>query len=128
MLAMAPRPWPAQYWNTRTRRPLVPSTAETPGANDEWDQLTEVQNYWTNPANNMAAIAGPRATVHFISGKTVQGGIAYIGSVCDAHYGFGVLPARPYKPRDKAYVSYCTSSRLRKGENRLFGSTAALAL
>jgi transposase len=44
------------------------------------------------------------------------------------HYGMGVLPARPYKPRDKAYVSYCTSSRLRKGEGWLFGSSAALAL
>ena len=64
--------------------------------NDPWsatataNQLTEVQNYWTNPANNMNAIAGPHATVHFISGKAVQGGIAYIGSVCDAQYGFGV--------------------------------------
>ncbi len=25
------------------------------------------------------------------------------------HYGVGVVPARPYKPRDKAYASYCTS-------------------
>ena len=24
------------------------------------------------------------------------------------HYGVGILPARPYRPRDKAYVSYCT--------------------
>ena len=24
------------------------------------------------------------------------------------HYGCVVLPARPYKPRDKANVSYCT--------------------
>ena len=24
------------------------------------------------------------------------------------HYGVGVVPARPYKPRDKAYASYCT--------------------
>jgi transposase len=44
-----------------------------------------------------------------------------------AHYGFGVLPARPYKPRDKAYVSYCTSSCLREGESRLFGAATALA-
>ena len=44
------------------------------------------------------------------------------------HYGVGVVPARPYKPRDKAYVSYCTSSRLCKGESWLFGSSAALAL
>ena len=44
------------------------------------------------------------------------------------HYGIGVVPARPYKPRDKAYVSYCTSYRLRKGESWLFGSSAAPAL
>ena len=25
------------------------------------------------------------------------------------HSGFGIVPARPYKPRDKAHVSYCTS-------------------
>ncbi len=44
------------------------------------------------------------------------------------HYAVAVMPTRPRKPRDNAYVSYCTSSRLRKGENRLFVSTAALAL
>ena len=44
------------------------------------------------------------------------------------HCGFGIVPARPYKPRDKDYVSYCTSSGLRKGESWLFGSSAALAL
>ena len=44
------------------------------------------------------------------------------------HYSFAVIPARPYKPRDKAYVSYCTSSRLRKGESWLFSSSATLAL
>ena len=44
------------------------------------------------------------------------------------HYGVGVVPARPYKPRDKAYVSYCTSSRLCKGESGLFGPSASLAL
>ncbi len=27
-----------------------------------------------------------------------------------AHYGVGVLPARPYRPRDKGSNSYCTSS------------------
>jgi transposase len=44
------------------------------------------------------------------------------------HYGVAIIPARPYRARDKAYVSYCTSSRLRKGESWLFGSSAALAL
>ncbi len=67
-----------------------------PTASDPWSatatdqQLAEVRNYWTNPANNMDAIAGPHALVHFISGKAVQGGIAYIGSVCDPRYFFGV--------------------------------------
>ena len=44
------------------------------------------------------------------------------------HYGAVALPCRVRDPDRKAYVSYCTSSRLRKGENRLFGPTAALAL
>ncbi len=33
-----------------------------------------------------------------------------------AHYGMAVIPARVRKPRDKAYVSYCTSFRLCKSE------------
>src|SRR5436190_1629459 len=67
-----------------------------PTASDPWSatalaqQLAEVRNYWTNPANDMDAIAGPHALVHFISGTSVQGGIAYIGSVCDPRYSFGV--------------------------------------
>ena len=44
------------------------------------------------------------------------------------HCGFGIVPARPYKPRDKAYVSYCTSSRLCNGERRLHGPSASMAL
>jgi transposase len=44
------------------------------------------------------------------------------------HYGIAVLPARPRKPRDKAYVSYCTLSRLCKSEGRLLGFSTALAL
>ena len=43
------------------------------------------------------------------------------------HCGFGIVPARPYKPRDKAYVSYCTLSRLCKGESWLLGSSASAA-
>jgi cysteine-rich repeat protein len=64
--------------------------------NDPWSatttsgQLTEVRDYWTTPANNMNAIAGPHALVHFVSGKSVQGGIAYIGTICNSSYAFGV--------------------------------------
>jgi transposase len=43
------------------------------------------------------------------------------------HYRVAVMPTRPRKPRDKAYVSYCTSSRLCNGEPWLLGSSASLA-
>jgi transposase len=45
-----------------------------------------------------------------------------------AHYGAVGLPCRVGDPDRKACVSYCTSSRLRKGERWLFGSSATLAL
>jgi transposase len=44
------------------------------------------------------------------------------------HYGAVPLPCRLADPDRKAYVSYCTSSRLCNGESGLFGSSAALAL
>ncbi len=42
------------------------------------------------------------------------------------HYGVAVMPARPYKARDKAYASYCTSSRLCMGECWLLGLSASM--
>jgi transposase len=42
-----------------------------------------------------------------------------------AHYGTAALPARPYKPRDKAYVSYCTLCRFCNSESWLFGISAS---
>ena len=42
-----------------------------------------------------------------------------------AHYGTAALPARPYKPRDNAYVSYCTLYRFCNGESWLFGISAS---
>ena len=47
--------------------------------------------------------------------------------LCLTCFFVAIIPARPYRARDKAYVSYCTSSRLREGESRLFGASAALA-
>jgi transposase len=44
------------------------------------------------------------------------------------HYAFAVIPARPYKPRDKAYASYCTLSGAHNVESWLLGPPAALAL
>jgi len=42
------------------------------------------------------------------------------------HYGVAVMPARPYKPRDKAYVSYCTLSGVCNVESWLLGLPASL--
>ena len=39
-----------------------------------------------------------------------------------------VIPARVAHPKDKAYVSYCTSSRLCNGEHWLRGPTPSVAL
>ena len=44
-----------------------------------------------------------------------------------AHYGVAVIPTRPYKPRDKAYVSYCTLSGGCNVESWLLGLPASLA-
>jgi transposase len=43
------------------------------------------------------------------------------------HYGVGVVPTRPYKPRDKDYVSYCTLSCWCRDEGGLLGRSATLA-
>ncbi len=59
-------------------------------SSDTLGALDEVQAYWLNPSNNMDAIAGARDIVHFISGKDVSGGVAYVGAICNAAYGFGV--------------------------------------
>jgi hypothetical protein len=49
-------------------------------AADPWNatstssQLNELQSYWTNPARNMNAIAGPHDLVHFVSGRRCRAG------------------------------------------------------
>jgi Metallo-peptidase family M12 len=70
-----------RLWTT----PADPWTAtSTSGA------LTELRNYWNDAANNMAAIAGPRTVAHFVSGKGVQGGIAFLNVLCNTNAGYGV--------------------------------------
>jgi transposase len=44
------------------------------------------------------------------------------------HYGVGILPARPRRARDKAYVSYCTLSGVCHVESWRLGLPASLAL
>ena len=47
--------------------------------------LTQVQGYWTAHETGT-----PRDAVHFVSGKGVTGGIAYIDVLCDPGFGYGV--------------------------------------
>src|SRR6266581_1350117 len=65
--------------------PPDPWSATAPGG-----ALGEVRTYWNDPANKMDTTAGPRTVVHFVSGKSVQGGVAYIDVLCNASYGYGV--------------------------------------
>jgi cysteine-rich repeat protein len=53
-------------------------------------QLDEVMAHWTSAANEMDQTAGPRTVVHFVSGKAVDGGIAYLSVPCNTFFGFGV--------------------------------------
>ena len=59
-------------------------------ATDPGGELGEVRTYWNDPANKMDTTAGPRTVVHFVSGKSVQGGVAFIDVLCNASYGYGV--------------------------------------
>src|SRR5437016_8496412 len=65
--------------------PPDPWSATAPGG-----ALGEVRTYWNDPANKMDTTAGPRTVVHFVSGKSVQGGVAYIDVLCNASYGYVV--------------------------------------
>ena len=65
--------------------PSDPWTATDPGA-----ALDEVRAYWLDPKRNMSTIAGPRDLVHFVSGKSVRGGVAYVNVLCSQSHGFGV--------------------------------------
>jgi hypothetical protein len=66
------------------------ASADPWGSGSTTGALAEVREYWNDPTNDMATIAGPRAAVHFVSGKSVQGGVAYVDVLCNASYGYGV--------------------------------------
>lgn len=66
------------------------SPADPWSSTDPSGTLTQLRNYWNDPANDMAHVAGPRTTVHFLSGKPVRGGVAYLDVLCNPAYGYGV--------------------------------------
>jgi cysteine-rich repeat protein len=70
-----------RLWNAATD----PWDATDPGA-----ALNEVRTYWLDASKGMASTAGPRDLVHFLSGKSVRGGVAYLDVLCNQSYGFGV--------------------------------------
>ncbi len=72
-----------RIWDTTD--PWTPSPSDVVG-----ESLDELQAYWVDPSHNMDAIAGPHDVVHLVSGKDVEGGVAYLSAVCDQDYGFGV--------------------------------------
>jgi hypothetical protein len=50
---------------------------------DKAGALAEVRTYWSNPANGMAAVAGPHDVAHFLTGKSsIGGGQAYLNTLC----------------------------------------------
>jgi cysteine-rich repeat protein len=49
------------------------------------NMLDQLKGWWQ--ANETGT---PRDTTHFVSGKTVTGGIAYIDTLCDPDFGYGV--------------------------------------
>ncbi|MCC7219371.1 MAG: zinc-dependent metalloprotease, partial [Candidatus Contendobacter sp.] len=59
-------------------------------ASDPWNHtstlngLEDFRSYWN--ANRTAV---SRATAHFLSGRNLGGGIAYLGVLCDTTYGYG---------------------------------------
>lgn len=65
-----------------------------PGVPDPWASsttsgaLNEVVTHWRNAANGLTSL--DRDAVHLVSGKSVSGGIAYLGVLCAPYWAFGV--------------------------------------
>ena len=51
---------------------------------DTYNGLTSFQNYWNDNRKSVK-----RAIAHFLSGRNLGGGIAYLGVLCDTSYGYG---------------------------------------
>lgn len=56
-------------------------------ATDSYDALIQVRDWW---GLNRSQALYPRAITHFLSPKYLGGGIAYLGVLCNATYGYGV--------------------------------------
>jgi hypothetical protein len=76
---------------TQTRLTLGQINLWPNAATDPWSftstsaGLTAFKGYWSN---NKEAV--PRTTAHFLSGKNLGGGIAYLNALCSNDYGYGL--------------------------------------
>jgi len=76
---------------TQTRLTLGQINLWPNAATDPWSftstsaGLTAFKGYWSN---NKQAV--PRTTAHFLSGKNLGGGIAYLDALCSNDYGYGL--------------------------------------
>jgi hypothetical protein len=76
---------------TQTRLNLGQINLWPNAATDPWSftstsaGLTAFKGYWSN---NKEAV--PRTTAHFLSGKNLGGGIAYLNALCSNDYGYGL--------------------------------------
>lgn len=76
---------------TQTRLALGQINLWPNAATDPWSftstsaGLTAFGRYWSN---NKQAV--PRTTAHFLSGKNLGGGIAYLDALCSNDYGYGL--------------------------------------
>lgn len=67
------------------------------GGADPWSSstsngiLNELQTYWNNPANWASGTEPTRSLTHMLSGKSTGGGIAYVGVLCNANWGYGMI-------------------------------------
>ncbi|MCW5889414.1 MAG: hypothetical protein KIT14_02555 [bacterium] len=65
-----------------------------PEVTDPWSStstsgtLNEMFMHWNSPINGLLGF--DRDAVHFVSGKSVQGGIAYLDVLCNTYWAYGV--------------------------------------
>jgi transposase len=106
-------------------------------SNYTYAEATWTQNLWDWISSHVRAFAFFEGTSSLVIPDNLKSGVnkpCYYEPELNRtygdlaiHYGVGILPARPYRPRDKAYVSYCTSSRVFNDENWLLGPSASVS-
>ena len=76
---------------TQTRLTLGQINLWPNATTDPWNFTTTstgLTDFRTNWLNNKQGVS--RTTAHFLSGKNLGGGIAYLGVLCDNNYGYGL--------------------------------------